>query len=681
MVDFETRSYRNVKDVGAWRYAEDETTEILCMAYKFDNEKTMLWAPGLPFPQAIINHAATNGLFEAHNVQFERAIWKYVIEPAYGVPVPKKWVDSMAVCAYRGLPLKLEKVGKALNLSIQKDQRGKYLLQTLSVPKWGTKSDPDRIYREDLDLMEELYDYCIQDVDTERQLSKTVGDLPTSEHRLWILDQIINQRGVKIHIEAVNAAIKIVSAVEAGLNEELAALTDNQVTSVTQRDRLLSWLRSRGLTHLDNIKKDTITDFLSPLVNKFIDDVDPDAIRVMRIRQILAKSSVGKLSKMLETVSIFDDRIRGMLQYHGAGTGRWAGRGAQPHNLPRGSLEDYCDRLGLDGPECMELLISTILGAHKNIQDAIGDIEFLFGDVMEAIVTAIRGMFIAEDDKCFMVSDFAAIEAVVLAWLAGETWKLEAFEKINRGEKYEGADDIYCATASKIFQRTISKKENKTERQVGKTCELAFGYQGAIGAWRNFDRSDKYTDEEVDTFKTQWRSRHPATVRLWYGLQEVAIKTVRTGNPHRHGRIVFAIEKDVAGTWLVCILPNGRKIWYYEPVVEEVFKYGKMRDELSYMGRDNKRGGTWGRVRSYGGMLTENVVQAISRDLMAEAMIRVENAGYPIILTVHDEIIAEVLKLFGSLEEFEGLMSIVPPWAEGCPVGVAGEVVTRYMKV
>ena len=226
-VDFETRSFLSVKDVGAWRYAEDFTTEILCLSYKFDDGKTGLWIPGLDFPQSIVKHVEAGGTFEAHNAQFERAIWMLILRPQFGIKMPVRWRDTLAVCAYRALPLKLDKVGEALNLDVQKDKRGTYLLNTLTTPKFGTKTDPDRIYREDWDLMEELYTYCMQDSDSEYEVSRTLGPLPPSEYNLWCLDQRINQRGVLIDIEAVEAALEVIERITTKLNGELAEITSN----------------------------------------------------------------------------------------------------------------------------------------------------------------------------------------------------------------------------------------------------------------------------------------------------------------------------------------------------------------------------------------------------------------------------------------------------------------------
>jgi DNA polymerase len=291
-----------------------------------------------------------------------------------------------------------------------------------------------------------------------------------------------------------------------------------------------------------------------------------------------------------------------------------------------------------------------------------------------------------------MVSDFSAIEAVGTSYLAGEDWKLDAFRIIQRGELYNGAEDIYCATAMLVLGRPV-KKKNKKDRGIGKVCELAFGYQGGVNAWYNFDSSGTYTDKEIEHHKRAWRKNHPATVDLWAGLDTAAVDAVKLGRRTRYGYISYEVVNDEAGRWLTCILPNGRRLWYYNPSVEEVeFTYRflndddewdtrtRKKDQLSYEGRDNKRGGSWGVVRTYGGMLTENAVQAISRDIMVEAMIRVEKLGYPIVLTVHDEIIADVPIGQGSMTEFDAAMSVVPVWLPDCPVSAKGWEGGRYKK-
>jgi DNA polymerase len=688
VVDFETRSELNVKDVGAWRYAEHHSTEILCLGWKHKGKgRRNVWVPGRePFPQEIVAHALAGYTFEAHNVQFERAIWYHILRHMVGVEVPPRWVDTLASCAYRSLPLGLDKVGPVLGLDVQKDKRGKYLLDTLSKPRKLRKAEKKEledlgvppedwptVYREDPDLLEELYDYCGTDVEAEDELGETIGDLPPSEFRLWVLDQTINYRGVAVDLDAVTAAWEVAEIVTEKQTKRLQEITGGEVQTANQRDLMLTWFARQGYPMAD-MKGDTVDKALAA------GNAPQEVGEVLRIRKSLSKGSTKKLVAFYRC-TCQDGRIRGLLQYHGAGTGRWAGRLVQPQNFPRGSLEDYAKTLGMKEAETMELLIECI---KMRGQDAVDAIEMIFGDVMEALATALRGMFIAGEGKRFLVADFSAIEAVVLAWLADETWKVDAFAAIQRGEPYGESADIYCATASMVFgYPVIDKKQHPKERQVGKTCELAFGYQGGVGAWYNFDDSGKYSDEEINGYKIAWRERHPNIVNLWYRLQDAAIDAVRMWKKVKVGNcsIWFEPVEDEAGKWLTCVLPNGRRLWYYNPHTVEVTKFGRQMLELRYEGRDNKKGGAWGIVSTYGGMLAENVVQAISRDLMAEAMVRVEKAGYPTLLTIHDEIIAEVPVDYGSLKDFEHHMALpVPPWAEGCPIAVDGWEGKRYMK-
>ena len=685
LVDFETRSYLDVRDVGAWRYAEDKTTEILILSYKIKwpdgTAKTGSWIPDLQdFPQEIIDLVEVGAVFEAHNVQFERSIWILILNRRLNIPVPKKWRDTLAVCAYRGIPLSLDKAGDALDLPILKDKRGKYLLQTLCTPKWGTKTEPDRIYREDWDLMQELYGYCDDDVEAEDCLGNTLGVLPPAEQGLWQFDQRINQRGVQLDVEAVEAALELIQIVEKTLNEELREITDNEVERATQRDRMMKWFQANGLRFLPNLTKDTVSDLLdqaekgSPLMA----DIDPKVIRALEIRSQLAKASTKKLEKMMQTVSR-DGRIRGMLQYHGASTGRWAGRLAQPHNFPRPFVTNAKNAKGKEYLD-MDLLIGDI-----KKRDAL-HLDLDYPSAMDAISSSLRGMFIAAPDHVLHVGDFSAIEARVTFWVAGCQTGLDVFAKSDAGL----SEDIYCVTASDLVGFEVKKAEHSHERQLGKITVLGCGYQMGWAKLQFQAEKDYKTildDEQAQNMVGVYRAKYNEVPALWRGLQEAAIATVRTGNPHSYRSIVYELVEDAAGRWLACLLPNGRRLWYYDPVIERALtSWGEMRDGLTYMGRDNKRGGMWGRIRTYGGMLCENVVQAIARDLMAEAMIRVEAAGFPVILTVHDEIIAECEKI-GLVEDktrqvlFERVMAEDVGWAEGCPIAVEGGILERYQKV
>jgi len=672
-VDFETRSFLDVRDVGAWRYAEDWTTEIMCLSWKMGADKSNLWVPWLDFPQEILDHIEAGGTFEAHNVQFERAIWIFILNKQMGIPVPTKWRDTLAVCAYRGLPLGLDAVGKALDLDIKKGERGKYLLNTLSKPKFGTKKEPDRIYREDWDLMDELYEYCMRDTDSEFNLAETVGVLPRPEYRLWVLDQKINQRGVRLDMPAVERALDLTTAITDKLNGELFDITSGAVQKATQRDKLLKWFNGNGLEAITDLKKETIEEWtLRDKHGEYIykDHMPEDTLRALVIRSQLAKASTRKLEKMRDCVGR-DGRVRGLLQYHGAGTGRWAGRLVQPQNFPRATVVNRENAKGKKYLD-MEYLVEQIMA------DDLGG----YDKPMEAVASSLRGMFITDPGNVFHVCDFSAIEARVTFWVANCQTGLDVFAKSDRGE----SEDIYCVTASDLVGFEVKKSEHSHERQLGKITVLGCGYQ--MGAPKLKYQAEKdygvvLEDHEAEGMVNLYRDKYEEVKWLWYGLQEAAIATVKTGNPHSYNNIVYELHDDNAGRWLACLLPNGRRLWYYEPIVERIVPPwgGAKRDSLTYMGRDNKKGGTWGRVRTYGGMLTENVVQAIARDLMVDAMFRVEIAGYKIVLTVHDEIISEDDENFGSQEEFEELMAISPPWATGCPVAVEGGCITRYQKV
>lgn len=713
--DFETRSEADLRDMGAWKYSEHPSTRILCMSYKIAEGPTKIWRAfhGDPFPQDFIDAIEAGGVFEAHGAGFERAIWTSILEPQFLVPMPKYWADTMACCAYRSLPMDLEDVGSVLNLKTQKDKRGKELLRLLSRPQKISKKEEKAgvkfpKWNNDLALMEELYQYCITDTDTEYELAKAVKDLPLYEHDVWTLDQQINERGVYVDVDALLKAVTIRDAVYKKLLAKLVTITGGAVHSADERQKIIDWVDAQNLRIsvdydtrfcMDDMTKDRVKDAVEKLSGFIkapghLEENVPKAkavLEVMQIRQTLGKTSTKKLDTFLEWCML-DGRLRGLLQYHGASTGRWAGRGVQPQNFPRPSealmiLMDSSQvfeggkkiKLKHDG---MDNLLELVRGADADI------LELLCGDPMDAMASALRGFIIAEPGKELFVSDFSAIEARVLAWVAGERWKLDAFQAIDEGKGYHGSQDIYLATASMVYgYPCLTKKTHGPERQVGKVCELAFGYQGGVGAWRKFDPSDKWTDEEVDSKKRGWRSTHPMTVKLWYGLEEAAVKAVRNKATYHYRDITYAYVTSPVGPWLACRLPNGRCLWYFRPEAVETGidrRTGEMKYQVEYEGKDNKHGGQWNRIRTYGGMLTENVVQAISRDLMVEAMFRVERAGYPIILTVHDEIICERRIGLGTMKEFNELMSMKPEWVTRnpmpLPISVAGYVAIRYRK-
>lgn len=655
-VDFETRSELDLRDVGAWRYAEHPSTEILWLGYKFTSGEVKLWRPGEPFPEELKTAVAENKLFEAHNVQFERAVWIHKLLDL--CELPSRWHDTLAACGHRALPLKLEEVGPVIGIDVLKDKYGKKLIQSLSKPRRPLKADKNFfadiglekedwpvLWNNDPEMLQDFGDYCAQDVLAEECLSETIGGLPPRERQIWILDQIINQRGVYVDLDATDVAKRLLKKESEKLTQELIDATGGEVETGNQRDRMLAWLEKRGWP-MSSLQKEAVELALED------ESLPSDCRQVLELRQKLSLTSTRKLDKIAQCVSS-DGRVRGLLQYAGAGrTNRWAGRLVQPQNLRR-TEEDT------------DVLIEAILSEDT------GMIELMYGSVPELVAESLRGMFIAGPGKDFIIADYTAIEARVLAWLAGEKTKLDIFRN---------NEPVYENTAELIFGYKVIKKENPEERHVGKICELAFGYGGALGAWRQFDSSDRHTDADVEFYKQKWRERHPNIVDFWYGLENAAISALKLGKPVSYGPVVYQAIANKAGRWLTCRLPSGRLMYYYDPKLEWGDTPVGEKLQISYQGRDNHNNGLWGRVRTYGGKLAENVTQAVARDIMAEAMLRVEPQGYPVVLTIHDEIVTEVDEGTKSVSEFENIMAQLPDWAKGCPIEADGFRAKRYKK-
>jgi DNA polymerase len=663
LIDFETRSELDVLDVGACAYAEHPSTSILFMSYSFNTQEACLtvpklWKPfsdnphdGISFPQEIIDHVLKGFVVEAHNAGFEKAIWRYILTRIHNIPYPEHWVDTMAVCAYRSIPMKLDDVGPAIGLATKKDKTGKDLIRKLCIPQKITKKNKNE-WNNDPILMEQLGDYCIQDNSTEHNLSEVIGDLPLAEYNLWLLDQKINERGVCIDIEAVVKAKHIVEKVSTDLQKEITELTDGVVTTGGQTARIKKWCNARGAS-LASMTKDAVEYELTT-------DLQPEVRRLLELRQWLGRSSTKKLDKFFNCISS-GQRIRGMLCYHGAGTGRWAGRMVQPQNLPRGTIKD------------MDMLIDVIKTGRSDL------LELHYGNPMEAVASSLRGMLIADKGKQLYVSDFSNIEARVTMWCAGEEEALEAFEKNDRKE----GPDIYCVMAESIYGYPIDKDEHPDERGLGKVTILGCGYQ--MGGPRLKVQAEqqfgiKVTEDRAIFLVNTFRETYPLVKEFWYGVQGAAIDALMLDKPVSYKCVTYETVYDAAGKWLTCKLPSGRLLWYYDPILKDVETAWGWNKQVTYMGRNNKAGGHWSRIYTYGGMLTENIVQAISRDIMVESMYKVEAADYPIILTAHDEVVAEVDEGFGSVKEFDDLMAVTPSWAIGCPVACEGWAGVRYRK-
>lgn len=694
-VDFESRSVASLRDVGAWKYSLHPSTEIMCLVYRLPywaDGRTALWTP--PYPHLDIpenfdgetllelcDWIDAEGLLEAHNAFFERAIWTNILTPRYGFPLPAghTWRCSAAKAAAHALPRKLEDAGVALSLDVQKDTEGHRLMMKLSKPRKPRKkerelwtasgkhlADMPLLYHESLEQFRRLWQYCASDVLAEECLSESLDDLSPTETPNYILDQTMNQRGFKLDLSAVRVALSLIDSEVSLLNRELTELTNGSVTRATQRDRMKAWLVTEGLTLYDT-KGATIDDVLRANEEgdycfhaQGVDSISPAARRALEILRTLGRSSTAKFETMQDWACA-DGRVRGGLLYHGATTGRWSGSGVQPHNFPKGTIKGFDMEAAWD-------LIKT------GDRDAI---VAVYPSVMETLACALRGAIIPQRGCELFVADYAGIEVRVLWWVADEQTGLKLLKT--------GANP-YCALASDIYHRDITKKD-ANEYQLGKAGILGCGY--GMGAPK-FVATAKdmfglvITDEESENVVTTYRSKFHRVKSFWYDTEDSACAAVRTpGKVVKQKWISWqrVIDSQRGTDFLYCILPNGRRLAYPFPELRErETPWGAMKWALTFKAV-NVRTRKWNREHTYGGKLVENIVQAISRDILAEALQRCEASGiYIPILGVHDEVLAEVRKGRGTMHEYIKLLTAVPDWAPGCPIGAEGFVANRYRK-
>lgn len=645
-IDFETRSRIDLKKRGVFVYAADPSTEVICLAGKWGNEDHPWVIRGglLTDPSWLEDleiHLSNATEIEAHNMQFEAAIWQNVCVPRYGwPPLPvEKLRCSAAKAAMHALPRRLEDACKALGLPIQKDMDGHKLMMKMCKPR------KDGTWHETPEQIARLCEYCKQDVLAEEALSNALRDLPPSELEIWRLDQIINQRGIQADIPAARAMLQMVQEHESRLLSRLAWLTRGAVRTAKQVEQLKNHLRGLGVD-LPDLAAATVKDALKRK------DLGKDAKEILEIRQSLARSSASKYQAILDRANA-DGRIRGSLLYHGAGTGRWSGAGIQPQNLPSRikTSSDPSDHL------------DTILAGGLDLHEALhGD------DPMSVAGACVRPILTAGAGCDLVVADYSAIEGRGLAWLAGEETELEG---------YRAGRDPYITSASLILHKPYDQVTKDERQSPGKISVLACGYQGSAGAVRKFGGEGMTDEEIVEQIVRPWRDAHPMTTRFWYDLEAACTKAVTTPRSTHAAR---GVSFRVQDKFLLCRLPAGRLLYYFDPRIQLCdTSWGEKREQVTYMTVDSLTK-KWVRTSTYGGKLAENVTQAICRDLMAEAMLRVEAAGYPIVLTVHDELVAEVPHGFGSVEEFEELMAVVPSWATGFPLKAAGWQGKRYRK-
>lgn len=637
IIDFETRSQCSLKECGPHVYAEHESTEMLLLAYKIDDAPVHIWEYTASLPMDLSSAIRQGRNVWAWNAAFDRVIWERFM--AWMEPItPEQWRDVMALAAYRAMPMGLGDFAEVAGLPQNKDKAGAALITKYCRP--DRKGRFREIPAEDWDALKA---YAAQDVETTAAaLEYLKPELPRDELRWWLLEQEINTRGVAIDIPTVERCIELVERETAAINAELTEITGGAITSAGQAERIAS------AVGIEDCKAETVKDALKT-------DLDPLRRRLLELRTEGGKASIKKLYRMRQGANA-DGRARGLLQYHGATTGREAGRRVQPQNLPRPEFE-----------------VNPDIFMSGTVEEVAELVLALYGSCAKAVASALRHLIVADPGNVLMAGDFSAVEARVNAALAGETSKLSAFVDVDEGR----AEDIYCITAAGIYGRPISKKKDPVERQVGKIAELASGYQGGVGAWKRFgaDRLG-WGDDAIREKVKAWRATHPRIVASWYAYAEGAAAAVRQpGRAFTSGPVAWVVWRD----WLLCRLPSGRHLHYFKPAPAlDSFE----NPTFSFWANKQMIGGgrAWRQVAAYGGLLCENIVQAVSRDLMVAAAHRCEEAGIPVVLTVHDELVCEVPADRADPGELERIMSVTPAWAQGWPIRAEAWCDRRYRK-
>jgi DNA polymerase len=713
--------------VGMATYAMHHSTRLLSMAYDLkDGRGRRRWLPGMSPPADLIAHVSNGGLIEAWNSGFEWWIWNAVCVRLYGWP-PLSYLQvrcAMAKAAAHCLPRALANAGNVLQLTVRKDKRGTDLLKKFSMPRNPTKGDP-RLWHtpEEFPLdAEALYQYNETDIVTEAEASSLIPDLAGEELDFWLVDQLINRRGVAVDTGPLSDCVAIVDQCLDQYTRELCALTGGVVERPSQIERLKGWLAGQGV-HMGEGKgtgdEEAFEAVLAATRARAKGMGNPaltDAIRAIELRLLVGSSSVKKVFAMTNSLAP-DGRLHDLFNYHGARTGRPTGEGAQPTNLPKtGPKVMKCASCG----RCFGAVLyvcpwcTTPRGPTQKscewseaVDDALAVIRLrdvrvvqaYFGDAMHTVAGCLRGLFVAADGCDLVSSDFSSIEGVVTAALAGEDWRMDMFA--THGKAYElsvskitgipfatimasaGFDDV---ESPEWWTRRARKGEHHPMRQtIGKVAELASGFGGWINAWKRFGAEEFMADHEIKEAILAWRDASPAIVHFWggqevgpwgrkeaclFGLEGMAIAAVLSpGTPQpvmrmdgTHSGVAYLMHGDV----LYCLLPSGRPIAYHRPRLSGNPRGWGGQYSLTFEGHnsDASKGPVgWHTISTYGGKLCENVVQATARDIQRYAILNLERAGYHVVLHVYDEDVAEVPQGFGSVEGLEAIMSTMPAWA------------------
>ena len=638
-IDIETYSDVSLPDCGVHRYAASEQFEILLFAYSLNDEPTRIidLASGEKIPDKIMEYLMDDSVIKtAYNAAFERNCINRFFDLSLK---PEGWRCTLVQASMLSLPLSLEGVGEALNLDKKKMSEGKDLIRYFCMPCKPTKANGGRTRNLPSDAPEkwELFKtYCIRDVDVEKQIRNklTKFPIPDREQELYCMDQRINDRGIMVDQELIGHAVACDLLYKETVTKKAYEISGlENPNSVSQ---LKDWLNEKGI-EVDSLAK--------AAVEELVENTQGDVAEMLKLRLAMSKTSVKKYEAMERSVCP-DGRVHGLLQFYGANrTGRWAGRLVQIHNLPQNHMED------------LELARSLVKEGRYDL------VELLYDSTPDVLSELIRTAFVARPGCRFIVSDFSAIEARVMGYLAGEGWVMEEFR---------GTGKIYEQTASKMFHIPIGEiTKGSPYRARGKVASLACQYGGAEGALVSMGALNFVEEEELKGLVQSWRTANPHIVNYWYEIDGAVKAAVKERKMTKVGMVTVYYQSGM----LKIALPSGRVLSYVRPRMT-VNRFGS--ESVSYEGIGTNR--KWTRIESYGAKFCENIVQATARDVLAEAMLRLEKKGFDIVCHIHDEVVLEVPEGTSSVEEVNEIMAVCPDWCEGLPLKAAGFESPFYKK-
>ena len=639
-IDIETYSDVDLTKCGVYAYSDSPNFEILLFAYAFDEEPTQIvdFACGEQLPERVLAALEDPAVTKvAFNAQFERTCISKYLGRRFS---PSGWQCTAVQSAMLALPLSLDNVGEVLNIQRKKLKEGTDLVRFFSMPCKPTIANGGRTRNRPEDAPEKwerFKTYCIRDVDAEREIRQKLWKfpIPESEMELYRMDQEINDRGILVDQQLVENAVLCDNQYRQMVTARAYELTG--LSNPNSPAQIKGWLSEHGV-EAEKLDKKTVKGLIS--------ETDGEVLEVLKLRLLMAKTSVKKYEAIERSVCS-DGRVHGLLQFYGANrTGRWAGRLVQVQNLPQNHIPD--------------LELARTLVKEQRFED----LDLLYDSTPEVLSELIRTAFVPKHGCRFIVADFSAIEARVLAWFAGEQWRLDTFA--------EGGD-IYCASASKMFGVPVVKHGvNGHLRQKGKIAELALGYGGAVGALTSMGALEMgLQEEELQPLVSQWRNSNPHIIKFWWDVDAAAVKAVKERTEVAMGKLCFTYRSGI----LFVTLPSGRKLSYIKPRITQN-RFG--RESLSYEGVGESK--KWMRIETYGPKLVENIVQATARDLLAQAMLRLRNKGFEIVMHIHDEAVLEVPEGISGVEEICQIMSEQPDWAAVLPLRADGYECAFYKK-